>query len=225
MQLIKNSQKPLTPANISHLLAASAARHSHLCPRQVLGVRIGLAGAAALQAEVPQSDKRLLVILETDGCFADGIEAATGCSVGHRTLRVEDYGKVAATFIDTHRELAVRVAPRLDVRKKAAIYQPDEKRRYYAQLEAYQVMPDEELLSIRHVRLLTAVKDLVSRPGVRVNCTLCGEEIINQREVIRFGMTLCLPCAGSSYYQAAQDDRISLPVSASKIYLATPAGH
>lgn len=156
--------------------------------------------------------------------FCRCIEAATGCSVGHRTLRVEDYGKVAATFIDTHRELAVRVVPRLDVREKAEIYQPDEKRRYYSQLGAYQVMP-EELLSMRHVRLLTAVKDLVSRPGVRVNCTLRGEEIINQREVIRFGMTSCQPCAGSSYYRAGQDKLISLPVSASKIYLATPAGH
>jgi formylmethanofuran dehydrogenase subunit E len=71
-------------------LEESAARHSHLCPRQVLGVRIGLVGAAALGIDAPRLDKRLLVILETDGCFADGVEVTTGCSVGHRTLRVED---------------------------------------------------------------------------------------------------------------------------------------
>ena len=31
---------------ISDLLKQSSARHDHLCPRQVLGVRIGLAGLA-----------------------------------------------------------------------------------------------------------------------------------------------------------------------------------
>src|SRR5512133_2350650 len=100
------------------LLADSAARHSHLCPRRVLGVRTGLAGVALLEqaAQCGDSppDKPLLVILESDGCFADGIEAATGCSVGHRTLRVEDYGKIAATFVDIKQGRAVRVAPFVD---------------------------------------------------------------------------------------------------------------
>ena len=56
------------------------------------------------------------MILESDGCFADGLEAATGCTVGHRTLRVEDYGKIAATFVDVSTGQAIRIAPRLDVR-------------------------------------------------------------------------------------------------------------
>ncbi|HKZ85259.1 MAG TPA: FmdE family protein [Anaerolineae bacterium] len=47
---------------LADLLEASAALHRHLCPRQVLGVRIGLAGAAALQLDVSRKDKRLLVI-------------------------------------------------------------------------------------------------------------------------------------------------------------------
>jgi formylmethanofuran dehydrogenase subunit E len=222
VQFTKTSQIALEPAVLSNLLSVSAARHDHLCPRQVLGVRIGLAGAAALDVKIPQSDKRLLVILETDGCFADGVEAATGCSVGHRTLRVEDYGKVAASFIDTRSERAVRVAPRLDVRQRANLYMPDEARRYFTQLGAYQVMPDEELLTIQEVRLLSSVKDLVSRPGVRVNCTLCSEEIINQREVTRYGMVLCLPCAGSSYYHSEKGNYTSeAPYLDERVYQVT----
>src|SRR5512147_77469 len=95
------------------LLAASAARHSHLCPRQVLGVRTGLAGLAALSLLPPLRDKRLLVIVETDGCFTDGIEVSTGVAVGHRTLRVEDYGKIAATFVNIPTGEALRISPRL----------------------------------------------------------------------------------------------------------------
>src|SRR5512146_1578845 len=163
--------------SLNEILKTTASRHSHLCPRQVLGARIGLAGAQAFGLETPVRNKPLLVIVETDGCFADGIEAATGCTVGHRTLRIEDYGKVAVTFVDTQTGRAVRVAPALDVRKKAFAYAPDEPRHYFAQMHAYQIMPDEELLTVQEVILTMPVDEIVSRPGVRVNCDMCGEEI------------------------------------------------
>jgi formylmethanofuran dehydrogenase subunit E len=190
--------------DLQSLLAISSSHHNHLCPRQILGVRIGLVGAKALGLEPPLSDKRLLVILETDGCFADGITAATGCTVGHRTLRVEDYGKIAATFVDTHTGRALRVAPCPDCRQRAYAYAPDEPRHYFAQMQAYQVMPDDELLTIQEVELATPVGQIISRPGLRVNCAACGEEIVNERQVIHEGLTLCLHCAGHSYYHERQ---------------------
>lgn len=186
--------------HLSRLLEQAAARHSHLCPRQVLGARIGLAGAAALDLATPRRDKRLLVILETDGCFADGLEVATGCTVGHRTLRVEDYGKIAATFVDVETEQALRIAPRLDVRQRALAYAPHESRHYFAQLAGYQLMPDEELLTVEPVQLVQPIRRIVSRPGVRVNCAGCGEEIINEREVITDGQAFCRSCAHGGYY-------------------------
>ena len=187
--------------DLQSLLDISASRHNHLCPRQVIGVRLGLVGAAALEIEVPQRNKRLLTIVESDGCFADGVEVATGCTVGHRTLRVEDYGKIAATFVDTKYNRAVRVAPQLDIRHKAAQYAPHHRRRYFAQLEGYQAMPSKELLFIEEVILTTPIAEIISRAGVRVNCGICGEEIINQREIVRNDITLCKSCAGTSYYQ------------------------
>jgi formylmethanofuran dehydrogenase subunit E len=186
--------------SIADLLKESAAFHRHLCPRQILGVRIGLVGAAGLGLPAPRNDKWLLVIGETDGCFVDGLSVATGCTVGHRTLRVEDFGKVAATFVDVASEQALRVAPRLDARQRAWAYAPEEDRRYFAQLQAYQVMPDEELLMVEEVRLATPVSALISRPGVRVNCTFCGEEIINEREIMIEGSAVCRACAGQAYY-------------------------
>lgn len=197
--------------SLQQVLDQSAARHNHLCPRQVLGARIGLAGAAALGLTVPRGDKRLLIIIETDGCFADGIEAATGCTIGQRTLRVEDFGKIAATFVDVKTGQAVRVAPRLDVRERTYACVSDERRHYFAQLKAYQVMPDHELLSIQRVQLTTPVEAIVSRPGVRVNCDICGEEIINEREVEHAGMRLCRSCAGQGYYQPLLET-LALPI-------------
>lgn len=194
--------------DLQALLEISASRHIHLCPRQVLGVRIGLAGAASLEIEVPQKKKRVLTIVETDGCFADGVEVATGCTVGHRTLRVEDYGKIAATFIDTKTRRAVRVAPHPDVRQRAYEYAPEETRHYFAQLQGYRVMPIEELVVIQGVRLATPIADIIGRAGVRVNCDLCGEEIINAREVAENGLTLCVACAYGGYYHSVFNKRL-----------------
>jgi formylmethanofuran dehydrogenase subunit E len=182
------------------VLNQSAARHRHLCPRQVLGVRAGLAGADFLGATVPQNDKRLLVMVETDGCFADGVELATGASMGHRTMRLEDLGKIAVTLADTINRRAVRLAPRLDIRQRAWDYSPDEHRHYYAMLSAYQRMPVEELFLFQEVSLRKSQADIISRPGYRVDCDLCGEEIINEREIRRDEMTLCRTCAGDGYY-------------------------
>lgn len=195
--------------NLREILEISSARHTHLCPRQVLGARIGLAGGAALGFELPRSDKNLLIILETDGCFADGIEAATGCTVGHRTMRIEDYGKIAATFVDTQTGQALRIAPRLDVRDKACDYVPGEPRHYFAQLQGYQAMPDDELLTIQPVQLTTPVGQIISRAGVRVNCEGCGEEIINEREVILNGHVFCYTCALGGYY--CQQETLETP--------------
>ena len=96
---------------LDELLVESSARHRHLCPRQVLGVQMGRLAADLLGLDLPQDDKRLLTIVETDGCFTTGLSVATNCWVGRRTMRVEDYGKVAATFVDTQTEQAIRIAP------------------------------------------------------------------------------------------------------------------
>lgn len=182
------------------LLAQTSALHKHLCPRQVLGIRMGLQGGALLGLTVPQANKRLLAIVETDGCAADGVAVATGCWVGHRTLRVEDYGKVAATFVDTETGLAHRVWPRLDARRLAPPFAPDAHNRWESQLLGYQRMPVDMLLSWREVRLRVNVEEIISRPSVRAVCEQCGEEILNGREARLNDRVVCKACAGASYY-------------------------
>ncbi|MCA9913987.1 MAG: TraR/DksA C4-type zinc finger protein, partial [Anaerolineae bacterium] len=48
---------------------------------------------------------------------------------------------------------------------------------------------------------------IISRPGVRVNCDLCGEEILNEREVHLGGQTLCRACADGGYCLPCEDCR------------------
>jgi formylmethanofuran dehydrogenase subunit E len=195
-------------AELDKLLKISASNHRHLCPRQVLGIRMGLAGASILNIEVPCNDKRLLVIVETDGCFVSGILAATGCNVNHRTLRIEDYGKVAATFVHVSTAQSIRLAPRNDIRQRAQFYAPHADRRYQAQLLGYQAMPIDELFTVQEIRLNSTLESLLSQPGKRTSCDRCGEEIINGREIQEDGLTLCIACKGAAYYQVAEAERV-----------------
>lgn len=197
--------------------------HDHICPRQILGLRMGELAGRLLDVPLPQRDKRLFVFVETDGCFADGVMVATGCSLGHRTLRLMDQGKVAATFVDTRGDpyAGLRIWPRPTVRQQARALCPDLSSRWHAQLEAYQRMPDDELLAWARVELLVSVKQLISRPGVRVTCDRCGEEIINERERWVDGARLCPHCAGEAYFAVREGDSIAQRIGA--LWIEVPA--
>ena len=185
---------------LAEVLATSIEKHKHLCPRQVLGARMGMYAGELLSLELPQTNKRLLTFVETDGCFADGVSAATGCYLGRRTMRLIDYGKVAATFVDTKTLKAVRIAPRTTSRQLACEIKPFARSRWHAQLEAYQEIPFEQLLSAQFVEMSLDIKAIVSKPSVRVSCEKCAEEIINEREVVLDGQVLCRSCADGAYY-------------------------
>jgi formylmethanofuran dehydrogenase subunit E len=199
--------KSLEMTQMEQLLERSAAWHRHLCPRQVLGVRMGLLAGRVLGLDIPHADRRLLTLAETDGCAADGLSVATGCTVGNRRLRVLDFGKVAATFVDMRCEKSYRIAPRKGIRSTAQRLVPDAKSRWHAQLKAYQTIPELDLLTVQQVELSISLEKLLSKPGYRINCESCGEEIINEREVNLGETVLCRACAGQSYYQLAEQDR------------------
>ena len=204
MAAVSGETGGMSARTLEAILEICAREHPHLCPRQVLGARMGLAGLAALGFDQPPPGKRVLVILETDGCFLDGVAAATGCSPGHRTLRVEDYGKTAGVFVDTAAGTALRLAPHLDLRARAAAFAP-ELARYPGQLRAYRNLADAEMFTVAPVVLRTPVSEIVSRPRVRVDCAVCGEEIINERDVAHEGRRLCRSCAQGGYYVPAAE--------------------
>lgn len=195
-----------TLPSLPELLDATTALHHHLCPRQVLGVQMGRRAGALLGLTLPQTEKRLLTIVETDGCFADGVAVATNCWVGRRTMRVEDYGKAAAVFVDTFTDRALRLAPHPTVRVRAPAFAPEASSSWEAMLLGYQLMDPAEMFVIQAVELVTPVETLISRPGLRVTCDRCGEEIINAREVRQGGKTLCHACAGHGYYRSLPAD-------------------
>ncbi|MFQ5922932.1 MAG: FmdE family protein [Anaerolineales bacterium] len=200
MSQVVTRHLPMEVEYFDALLEHSARMHRHLCPRQVLGVRMGLLAGRILGLDLPQTGKRLITIVETDGCAADAVSVATNCWVGRRTLRVEDHGKVAATFADSESGEAVRIVPRRSARWLARKHAPEAMNKWQAYLLGYRQISSQELFKTRPVVLNDPLEWIISRPGMRIDCDACGEEIINERELAVNGHVLCRACAGESYY-------------------------
>jgi formylmethanofuran dehydrogenase subunit E len=187
---------------LDELLERAEHSHGHMCAGQVLGVRMALLGCRAIGIEEPRGSDRkaLLVFVEIDRCAADAINTVTGCRLGKRTLKFYDYGKLAATFLNTRTNEAVRIVALDEARDAADRCFPDIANRYDRQLRAYKLLADEDLFKIERVAVNVASQDQPGRPLSRVACDQCGEGINDRREIIREGRTLCRACVGNAYY-------------------------
>jgi len=187
-------------------ITLAAQNHGHMCPGQVLGIRMAMYGLSALGFDDPgKYRKRLLTFVEIDRCATDAVSLVTGCRLGKRSLKFRDYGKVAATFVDLETERAVRIVARDDSREKAKFMFPALSDPHEAQRQAYKVMGNEELFVLQWVRVTLDPADLPGRPRSHVSCESCGEGINDGRERRVEGRILCRPCAGEGYCQEIRD--------------------
>lgn len=193
---------------LQKLLDESVRLHGHLCPGQVLGVRMAMLGLKEIGIADPKGAdrKNLMVFVEIDRCATDAIQSVTGCSLGHRTLKFLDYGKMAATFLNLKTQKAVRILAREESREKATFLFPRAQDKYQAQVEAYQTLEDPDLFDVMEVAVKIKPQDMPGRPLRRVPCSSCGEYVQDMREVQEGGRVLCVPCARGGYY-----DRGPLP--------------
>ncbi len=194
----------LNDSEFERLLNESVKTHGHLCPGQVLGVRMSLFGLGHIGIEDPRGRdrKNLLVFVEMDRCATDAIRSVTGCSLGKRTMKFLDYGKMAATFMNLSTGKAVRVVAREDAREKAKSSFPEIADKYTAQLHAYKIMQDKDLFDHMAVDVVLKPEDMPGRPLQRVQCSMCGEYVQDRREIDSGGKILCRPCAHGGYYRA-----------------------
>ena len=188
--------------DFERLLIESARTHGHLCPGQVLGVRMSMLGLREIGITDPKGKDRksVIVYVEMDRCATDAVQSVTGCSLGHRTMKFLDYGKMAATFVNVKSGRAVRVLAREDAREAARALFPGIQDKHQAQLEAYKIMPDAELFMVMHVQVRIRPEDMPGRPLRRVQCQSCGEHVQDSRDVLQQGRVLCIPCASGGYY-------------------------
>lgn len=190
--------------SFEELLTSSAAAHGHLCPGQVVGVRMALLGCRLIGLDDPQSDeqlKKLIVYVEMDRCTADAVAHVTGVRLGRRSLKFVDYGIMAATFVNLESRAACRVLSTEEARELAPVYAPEAEGKYRQQLEAYQRMPDSVLFRIQEVQVDISDFDLPGPSRRKAACQRCGQVVRDGREVVEKGQILCKPCAHGAYFK------------------------
>lgn len=191
------------------LLDESVKIHGHLCAGQVLGVRMSMLGLREAGIEDPKGKgrKNIVVFVEMDRCATDAVQSVTGCSLGKRTMKFMDYGKMAAAFLNLRTGRAFRVLAREESRQESKDLFPEIENKYAAQLEAYKVMSDSDLFNVMEVSVKIHPEDMPGRPLRRVLCSNCGEHVQDMRERIVDGRIVCRPCAEGGYYDLFCEDR------------------
>jgi formylmethanofuran dehydrogenase subunit E len=190
---------------LDEYLEEAERNHGHMCPGQVLGVRMAMLGCRLIGIEEPKVGKRLIVFVEIDRCAADAINTVTGCRLGKRTLKFRDFGKLAATFLNTETNEAARVIALESSRELARecfSHLPTKKEQ---QLTAYKTLPEEQLFRTERVRVPLPAADRPGHPTNRVICAACGEGVNDQRQVAQAERTLCRACAGERYYEVLSE--------------------
>ena len=189
--------------SLDQLLKECEVLHGHMCAGQVLGARMAMLGCRLIGIEEPRgADRRKLIVwVEIDRCMADAVSAVTGVRLGKRSLKYVDYGKVAATFLNTASERAFRIVALESSRALADERYPQVEKRSERQFRAYTAASDEELFKIEAVRVELRDIDLPGRPRSRVICSSCGEGINDGREVHSLeDKILCRYCLEGGYY-------------------------
>lgn len=189
---------------LDELLEECGRLHGHMCAGQLLGARMAVLGCRAVGVEDPRGAdrKKLIVWVEIDRCMADAVGAVTGARLGRRSLKYLDYGKVAATFLNTETGEAVRVVALEESRQLADARHPEVGSKKERQFLTYREAADEELFKAERVSVRYGELDAPGRPLSRVACARCGEGVNDGREVAGpSGEALCRPCAAGGYYQ------------------------
>jgi formylmethanofuran dehydrogenase subunit E len=195
-------------APFEKLLAGSVAAHGHLCPGQVVGVRMAMLGLRLLDFEAPPTYpqlKQLIVFVEMDRCTGDAVAFVTNAKLGRRSLKFVDYGIMAATFVNLASDKAFRIISTEASRDLAALYAPGELDRRQQQTTAYKVMPDSVMFRVQEVEVELSPYDLPGPTRRKVACARCGQVVRDHREVIQDGLALCRPCAGGAYFENARE--------------------
>ncbi len=171
-------------------LQEAVAYHGHLCSGQIIGVRMARKGLQLLGIDNPEEFRDLIVYIECDRCLADAISTVTGCKLGKRRLKWFDYGKSAATFLNTATGESIRLA---SIKKMSPPEGAD-------LIDFYSDIPDEDIFSVTKVKVNYQDTDLPGKPRAATVCSKCGERVSDGRHVTIDGADVCKPCAEGAYY-------------------------
>jgi formylmethanofuran dehydrogenase subunit E len=178
-------------------LEKADAYHGHICSGQILGIRMALLGLELLDLRPGDNLRDLVLFLETDRCVADALYVVTGVTLGRRRVKVLGYGKTAASFLDLKTGKAFRIWVKNSERPP---HEAD-------QVGFWHSRDDKDIFAWREVVIRLPDSELPGPPVSVVPCAACAEDVLDRKEVVKNGQTLCLACAEGAYYHIVEEAR------------------
>lgn len=191
--------------------------HGHICPFLVLGLRMSeiamkrLKVARAGVAETIRED--LVAIVEVNNCLVDGVQIATGCTLGNNSLVYIDLGKNAVTLVKRGEKMGVRVY--VDADKIKSKYFPEEALKLFQKVVIERKGSDDEVEKLHRiweelgykmadipeeefvVQEVEIIEEVERAPIFKSSrCSKCGELVMETRIVRVNDTVLCYKCAG-----------------------------
>jgi len=191
--------------------------HGHVCPFLVLGLRaseIALSRLGARRAGVAETIREdIVAIVEVNNCFADGVQIATGCTLGNNSLIYADTGKNALTVFRRGSKRGVRVY--IDSEKLREKHFPREALELFRKVVVERRGTGEEVERLHKIWGEVALRmaelpeedfvvqevEIVEEPErapifESIRCSKCGELVMAPKVVYIEGEPYCSTCAG-----------------------------
>lgn len=180
--------------------------HGHECPGLAMGFRATELALEKLGCD-RSVDEELVAIVENNACGVDALQVLAGCSFGKGNLYYKDYGKSVYTIARRGDGSAVRVAVKYGaafdpefraIKERAASASAGGKERAQYS-EALQKRIKSILCSGPEVFDVKRVTIELPRPASiyqTLQCSMCGEGVMEPRARLKDGRVLCIPCEG-----------------------------
>ena len=176
---------------LDELLDKCIAYHGHLCMGQILGVKMAVKG---LELARPLTQKDFIVVVENDRCIADAVQTVTNTRFGRRSIKLKDYGRMAASFLNTSTGKSYRVKAafngKVDGEDKAAV-------------RSVLYLPDEDVVAWQEINMKLRPEEMPGKPKRIVQCQRCGEKVFDGKDIETSEGPVCAACLNGSYYSVS----------------------
>jgi len=200
------------------LLRRAGELHGHHCNYLAYGVMAGVYGIRRLGVANTGMEE-VVAIVETNNCFADGVQIATGCSFGNNSLIFRDYGKTAVT-IGRRNGRGIRLVLDPDFEESRAERYPEAHALFDRLVARREQGTTGELARMLELFAAMSCEELETPPETAfriteesfelpdfapifesVRCACCGEKVMRSRAVDLPGGSRCIPCARAGFHE------------------------
>lgn len=214
-ETIKKAEELIEVSGLSRddkqLMKVALYFHGHVCPAMPAAFRAGRAALRKLGIERERNSVSKVYVetghYQAAGCFAEGVQVATGCTFGKDNIFKMNYGKWAFTLVDKD-DRAVRVAikpevmeknfasPFIEERKKGIL--PSEVSPEFSLkiFEATLAREEEDFFDISDIFTYEHKEKEIESCFYAVRCQNCGELVAENYIRYKRGKLLCIPCSG-----------------------------